>query len=67
MTATSNSDQEDFTGLNSTNLIKLCIKILVSAIMLATSLYIILSQKFPDDYNKWAFGMTGLVVGYWLR
>jgi len=67
MAATSNSNQEDFTGLNSTNRIKLCVKIVVSAIVLVASLYVILSQKFPDDYNKWAFGMTGLVVGYWLR
>jgi hypothetical protein len=67
MVATSNSNQEDFTGLNSTNRINLYVKIVVSAIVLAASLYVILSQKFPDDYNKWAFGMTGLVVGYWLR
>jgi hypothetical protein len=67
MAATSNSNQEDFTGLKNTNRINLCVKIVVSAIVLAASLYVILSQKFPDDYNKWAFGMTGLVVGYWLR
>ena len=67
MADTSNSNQEDFTELNSTNYIKLCVKIVVSTIVLAASLYVILSQKFPDDYNKWAFGMTGLIVGYWLR
>lgn len=67
MAATSNSNQEDITGLNSTNRINLFVKIAVSTIVLAASLYVILSQKFPDDYNKWAFGMTGLVVGYWLR
>lgn len=67
MAATSNSNQEDFTELNRANHIKLCVKIAVSAIVLAAALYVILSQKFPDDYNKWAFGMIGLVVGYWLR
>jgi hypothetical protein len=67
MAATSNSNQEDFTKLNSTNHIKLYVKIAISAIMLAVSLYVMLSQKFPNDYNKWAFGMIGLVVGYWLR
>lgn len=67
MAATSNSNQEDFTKLNGNNRIKLYVKIVVSAAVLAASLYVILSQKFPDDYNKWAFGMTGLVVGYWLR
>jgi len=67
MATTSNSNQEDFTKLNSTNHIKLYVKIAISAIMLAVSLYVMLSQKFPNDYNKWAFGMIGLVVGYWLR
>ena len=67
MAATSNSDQEDFTISIGNDRIKLYVKIAVSAIVLAASLYIILSQIFPDDYNKWAFGMTGLVVGYWLR
>ncbi len=67
MVATSNSNQEDFTRLNSSNRIKLYVKIAISAIMLAVSLYVMLSQKFPNDYNKWAFGMIGLVVGYWLR
>ena len=67
MAATSNSNQEDFTRLNSDNRIKLYVKITISTIMLVASLYVTLSQKFPDEYNEWAFGMIGLVVGYWLR
>jgi hypothetical protein len=43
------------------------IRIAISAVILAASLYVILSQKFSDDSSKWAFGMIGLVVGYWLR
>ncbi len=43
------------------------VKIGISAIVLVVALFVVLSQKFPDDYNKWAFGMVGLVVGYWLR
>ncbi len=43
------------------------IKIGISVIVLGAALFVLLSQKFPDDYNKWAFGMVGLVVGYWLR
>jgi uncharacterized membrane protein len=39
----------------------------VSAVVLITSLYVILSGRYPDATTKWAFGMVGLVVGYWLR
>lgn len=43
------------------------VRIGVSMIVLGVALFVILSQSFPSDYNKWAFGMVGLVVGYWLR
>jgi hypothetical protein len=43
------------------------VRIGISATVLIVALYVILSKEFPDDYNKWAFGMVGLVVGYWLR
>jgi len=39
----------------------------VSVILLGSSLYIILSNKYPDASVKWAFGTAGLVIGYWLR
>lgn len=39
----------------------------ISLIVLIAAFYVVLSQGFPDDYNKWAFGMIGLVVGHWLR
>jgi len=47
--------------------IRLYVKIAISGIVLIASLYVMLSHNFPDDYGKWAFGMIGLVVGYWLR
>lgn len=46
--------------------VKLFVQIGVSAIVLIAS-FAILFGSFPDDYKKWAFGMIGLVVGYWLR
>jgi len=49
------------------NRIRLCVKVVLSVILLVASLYIILDQKFPSDYGKWAFGMIGLLAGYWLR
>jgi len=39
----------------------------VSASLLAASLFVILSGAFPDPIVKWAIGIVGLVAGYWLR
>ncbi len=39
------------------------VRIGISLIVLVAALYIVLSQKFSDDYIKWAFGMVGIVVG----
>ena len=50
-----------------TPLIKLMVQIFVSGAVLLVSLYVILSNSYPDSYAKWAFGMVGLVLGYWLR
>ena len=36
-----------------------------AAIFLISS--VILFGNYPDDYTKWAFGMVGVVVGYWLK
>jgi len=46
---------------------KLGMQIVISLIILAVSLFMILSNSYSDSYVKWAFGMVGLVVGYWLR
>ena len=45
----------------------LFVRIGISAIVLGVGVYVLLSHKFPQDYTKWATGMIGLVVGYWLR
>lgn len=42
------------------------VQIAITFIVLAAALYIILSKKYPDDTQKWAFGIIGLIVGYWL-
>ncbi len=47
--------------------IKLFARVVVSFVVLGAALYIILSRQFGDDYAKWAFGMAGVIVGYWLR
>lgn len=39
----------------------------VSLIVLAASLFVILSGSYGESYAKWAFGSVGLILGYWLR
>jgi hypothetical protein len=38
----------------------------VSAIVLIACLILIFGAS-PEDVKKWASGMVGVVVGYWLR
>jgi multisubunit Na+/H+ antiporter MnhB subunit len=41
--------------------------VIVSLIVILASLYVILSQQFPDDDKKWAYTSVGTILGYWLR
>ncbi len=50
-----------------TRAVKLFVRIGVTFTVLIVSFYIILSNAYPDSHAKWAFGMVGLVLGYWLR
>ena len=43
------------------------VRVVVSVSILGAALFVILSQRYPDDYAKWAFGVIGVVIGYWLR
>lgn len=45
---------------------KLVAQLVVSAAVLVACFAIIFRQDTADS-KKWAFGMVGLVVGYWLR
>lgn len=47
--------------------VKLLVQISLSAVILGASLMVILSNAYPESHSKWAFGMVGLVIGYWLR
>jgi hypothetical protein len=38
----------------------------ISIVVLGAGLYVVLSQKYSSDAQKWAFGIIGVVVGYWL-
>jgi hypothetical protein len=43
------------------------VRVVISAIVLLAALYIILSRKFATDQEKWAFGVIGTILGYWLK
>jgi hypothetical protein len=45
----------------------LIVRIVISSAALVAALYVILSNGYPDAHVKWAFGIVGLIIGYWLR
>jgi len=42
-------------------------RISVSLIVLVMAAMVILSNAYPDSHLKWAFGVVGVILGYWLR
>ena len=40
---------------------------IVTMLLLLASFWIILSNQYDDDVQKWAFGAMGSIVGFWLR
>ena len=42
-------------------------QVVVSLIVLSVSLFIILSQHYDGKNNQWAYGMAGMVLGFWLK
>lgn len=47
--------------------IHLTMRVLVSLIVLSSALFIILRTGSSDAEQKWAFGVVGTILGYWLR
>ena len=45
----------------------LIVRLSVSVMFGIAAMYVILSNGYPDATTKWAFGIVGLVIGYWLR
>jgi len=39
----------------------------VTTILMFASLWIILSNRYEEDVQKWAFGAMGSILGFWLR
>jgi hypothetical protein len=41
--------------------------IVVSVLVLCSSLFVILSKQYDGESQKWAFGVIGTILGFWLR
>ena len=42
--------------------------VLISAAVLCSALYVVLSKDaYPDAHQKWAFGAVGTILGYWFK
>lgn len=45
---------------------RLAMQVAISIAVLLSALYVILSDKYSSDTEKWAYGAIGTLVGYWL-
>jgi uncharacterized membrane protein len=41
-------------------------RIAISLAVLSSSLYVVLSNSYNDETQKWAFGALGTILGAWL-
>lgn len=44
----------------------LWIKVIFSLIFCLAALYVVLSKKFDDEKEKWAFSVLTLILGFWV-
>jgi hypothetical protein len=43
------------------------IQLFLTAPLMAAAFLIIASKKFDFNGKRWAYGMVGMIIGYWLR
>lgn len=41
--------------------------VVVSLAVLCASLYVVLSGHYDDSTQKWAFGIIGSLIGFWVK
>jgi hypothetical protein len=59
-------EKSEETSRGTPNLFHYIPKLLFSAIFCASALYVILSNKYPEETQKWAFGIIGVIVGVFI-
>lgn len=42
-------------------------QLIISSVLLVASLYLVITEPENSAKLKWAFGMIGIIVGYWLK
>ena len=47
--------------------VRTAMMVFISILVLCSSLYIILSGQDDSENQKWAFGVIGSIMGFWLR
>lgn len=47
--------------------VRIAMMVLISLVVLASSLYTIMSGTYPDATQKWAYGSVGTILGFWLK
>lgn len=44
----------------------IAMRMVITAVVLVSALYVVLSKRYETDTEKWAFGIIGLLIGYWM-
>lgn len=47
--------------------VHLLMSVIISLAVLGAALYVILSNKFHDGSEKWAYATIGTIIGFWLK
>lgn len=40
---------------------------IITVALLLTAIYLIIFPSYTEDEKKWAYGIIGLILGFWLR
>ena len=59
--------EESGTYTFETSKVRFYVSICLSVLLTFSALYIILSQNFKDPDTKWAYGIVGSMIGYWMK
>lgn len=49
------------------NWVRVLMQVVVTMMLLSASIYLILSASYNADEKKWAYGVVGIAVGFWLQ
>jgi anaerobic C4-dicarboxylate transporter len=43
------------------------VQVIISVLLLAASIFVILSKKYAEKEQHWAYGTIGTLIGFWLK